>query len=256
MKHIVVDNRESALFPYFSKDFEYGKDNLVLGDIVFKENMELVLLVERKSIDDLVQSIKDGRYREQKQRIRESGIAPRNCVYLIEGRLPRSSLNAKYKGLSISAIWGSILNSSIRDGFHLFFTNTTNETALWIEYLAKKFYGGESPFQQEGDKTCLQHPDGLALREKVICEVKKKGDIDTKTCFQHQLCQIPGISEKIALSLSQEVSSMVDFLEQLRSKQDDALSWLSTCQVSEKRKIGKKTSQKILNYLGFPLDSL
>lgn len=250
MKSVVIDNREIALFPHLSKDFSYQKENLVLGDVVFKENDSLVLLIERKSVDDLVQSIKDGRYREQKQRIRESGISSGNCVYLIEGRLPRYSSNAKYKGLAISAIWGSILNSSIRDGFHLFFTNTTIETAQWIEYLTKKFYGGESPFYRANDTTRLQHPDTEVAREKIICEVKKKADIDTKTCFQHQLCQIPGISEKIALSLSQEIGSMSDFLEKLRSNKE-ALTWLSTCQVSEKRKIGKKTAHKILHYLGF-----
>ena len=255
MKSIVIDNRETALFPCLSKDFTYERDNLVLGDIVFKENDSLVLLVERKSVDDLVQSIKDGRYREQKQRIRESGIPSHDCVYLIEGRLPRCSLNAKYKGLSISAIWGSILNSSVRDGFHLFFTNTTIETAQWIEYLTKKFYGGESPFHIVNEATCLQHPDTEVVREKIICEVKKKKDIDTKTCFQYQLCQIPGISEKIALSLSKEVTSMIGFLDIVRSK-EDALSWLSMCQVSEKRKIGKKTAHKILHYLGFLSNSV
>lgn len=49
-----------------------------------EENDEIVLdwIVERKRLDDLVGSIKDGRFHEQKFRLRRSGI--KNVIYLIE----------------------------------------------------------------------------------------------------------------------------------------------------------------------------
>jgi crossover junction endonuclease MUS81 len=48
---------------------------------------ELVLpyIIERKRLDDLSSSIKDGRYHEQKFRLKNSGI--KNIVYLIENNM-------------------------------------------------------------------------------------------------------------------------------------------------------------------------
>ena len=253
MKSILVDYREHTLCSHFSKDFEYSNKNLILGDIQFHDQEQLVLLIERKTVDDLVQSIKDGRYREQKNRMSTSNIDPHQCVYLIEGRVPSSPLNAKYKGLYLSAVWGSILKSSIRDGFHVFFTHTIQDTARLIEYLSKKFYSNESPFLFVDNGTRLESPGNHSFKETIHCDMKRKNDISVSKCFMYQLCQIPGVSEKIAVSLSKEAATMVDFIDKLRSK-ENALKWLTSLQVSEKRKIGKKTSEKIINFLGISVD--
>ena len=57
----------------------------------------LDFIVERKRMDDLASSIVDGRFREQKHRMKQSGLA--NAVYLIEeyghkhlGNMPEASL--------------------------------------------------------------------------------------------------------------------------------------------------------------------
>lgn len=249
MKSLLIDYRENVLCQNFSKDLQYSKQNLILGDIQFLDHDNLILLIERKTVDDLIQSIKDGRYREQKQRIQASNIHPHNCVYLIEGQIPSLPLNSKYKGLYVSAIWSAILKSSIRDGFHVFFANTIKDTANIIEHLSKKFHSNESPFIMVKDSLELESIGNQTIKTNINCEMKKKNDITTKTCFIYQLCQIPGISEKIAVSLSSHAASITEFIDVVRSK-EDVLNWLSSLQVSDKRKIGKKTAEKILSYLG------
>ena len=45
--------------------------NLDLGDIIIEYNDIPLIIIERKTIPDLLASIKDGRYKEQKKRIRK-----------------------------------------------------------------------------------------------------------------------------------------------------------------------------------------
>ena len=66
-----IDNRETKIIEYFKKNpsdcIEYSQ--LDLGDFMFKYNGVVILIIERKTIEDMASSIKDGRYREQKSRL-------------------------------------------------------------------------------------------------------------------------------------------------------------------------------------------
>jgi len=70
------------------------KRNLDLGDIMWIArtstglNMKEIVLnyiIERKKVEDLIASIEDGRYKEQKFRLKKSGL--QNLIYLIEGHI-------------------------------------------------------------------------------------------------------------------------------------------------------------------------
>jgi len=61
--------------------------NLDIGDIIIY-NGSYKLIIERKTINDLVSSIKDGRYREQKMRLlsyRKKNTNHKNNLICIEG---------------------------------------------------------------------------------------------------------------------------------------------------------------------------
>ena len=96
---LIIDNREIR----FKHDRTYFQDELAkrgimcltrpmaVGDMTWvavsndtgvKEEVMLDYIVERKRLDDLVSSIKDGRFREQKHRLASCGV--RNVVYLVE----------------------------------------------------------------------------------------------------------------------------------------------------------------------------
>ena len=80
---LIIDNRERDLIKWFEdhndkyneNKIQFSKENLDLGDIIFKKNGKMVILIERKTFSDLSSSIKDGRYKEQKNRILNS-ISP------------------------------------------------------------------------------------------------------------------------------------------------------------------------------------
>lgn len=91
-----------------------------IGDIhIVKE--DICIILERKTFADFAASLKDGRYREQKYRLKESGAF---VAYLLE-EVPNVPDLATYThsvyGLQPSAFISAIIHTSFRDGFHVFF---------------------------------------------------------------------------------------------------------------------------------------
>lgn len=88
---------------------------------------ELILpyILERKRVDDFGKSIKDGRFHEQKFRLKQSGI--QNLIYLIE------NYDTTHIGLPITTLYQAATNTLIQDGFSVKFTNSLRGT---LEYLA------------------------------------------------------------------------------------------------------------------------
>lgn len=97
----------------------YGEE----GDFV-----ALDYIIERKRLDDLISSIKDGRFREQKFRLRRSGA--KNVVYLIEEIGISQETKTKYW----AAMQTAIASTQVIDGFTVKRTKGLDES---IRYLAR-----------------------------------------------------------------------------------------------------------------------
>jgi ERCC4-type nuclease len=125
---IKLDYRERALLdvlrPIISNggkaDIELAQPaNLQVGDIIISVIGELgqtlrELYIERKSYADLIASIKDGRYKEQKLRLQSmctQNIWPSRFIYLIEsGAQPDESTGPLF--------YGSWVSMALRDTSH------------------------------------------------------------------------------------------------------------------------------------------
>ncbi|CAK7213838.1 Crossover junction endonuclease mus81 [Sporothrix bragantina] len=94
------------------------------------EGDEVVLdwIVERKRQDDLVSSIKDGRFREQKFRLRRSGVP--HVVYVIE----ESGLDPDVMHRYEESMQSAIASTQVINGYFAKRTRSVDET---IAYLAK-----------------------------------------------------------------------------------------------------------------------
>ena len=65
-------------------DFTIEKKVIELGDIHFVKDDKEIIILERKSVSDLLASIKDGRYEEQSHRlIHSSGLYRHHIIYII-----------------------------------------------------------------------------------------------------------------------------------------------------------------------------
>lgn len=94
-----------------------GKSNLIMLDYI----------MERKRLDDLIGSIKDGRYEEQKFRLKRSGIT--NVKYLIENKRIDAAVMEKWS----DGINTSIAKMKVQDGIYVKQTQDLGESLRYIK---------------------------------------------------------------------------------------------------------------------------
>ena len=181
---LIIDNREKVLILF--QEVEYETTNLDLGDFqIVNSEGEIVLIIERKTQADLLSSIKDGRNREQKLRLLNSGIS--NIAYLIEGKNDIKYFRPTDK---LSEV-GSILNTMFRDKLFVIRTLNMEETVLYIKTLLKKFTKNDFKFENKDYSS--------------VIKLKKKDNLTPENCFIAQLSQIPGVSNTICQVYSRKI---------------------------------------------------
>ena len=248
---IILDDREHQLYNLVNEKNEIldlkltiEKKTLPLGDIVFVDDDEKeLLIVERKSLSDLVASIKDGRYDEQSYRlIHSSGLYRHHIMYLIEGGMSQV-LNPTEKKM----IYSSMLTLQLYKGFSIMKTTSIHETAEWIIYSANKL----SSMVKKGHE--LWSPES-AIIEQVpsnYCSVVKKTKKDNVTpenIGEIILCQIPGISSVSAITIMKEFKTISNLIDKV--KEDPYCLNGIVCETKGKqRKLGKNVIQNIVAYL-------
>ena len=68
--NLIIDIRESKLISlYENNNINYEKKQLDLGDVQINNSNNTVIVFERKTLNDLLSSIVDGRYNEQSFRL-------------------------------------------------------------------------------------------------------------------------------------------------------------------------------------------
>jgi len=143
---LLLDNREFST----KTDRNYIQDNLalrgincdtrplILGDVTWiakekKPNgIEIILdhIVERKRIDDLISSIKDGRFREQKNRLKNCGL--NDVIYLVEGTKTKQS-----ELFGIDRIMSALCSTQIYNSFFIKRTSNIEETMNYFSMITK-----------------------------------------------------------------------------------------------------------------------
>lgn len=248
---IILDDREQQLYHLVKEKNDsldlkltIEKKTLPLGDIVFvDDNEKEIVIVERKSLSDLVASIKDGRYEEQSYRlIHSSGLYRHHIIYLIEGGMSQI-LNPIEKKM----IYSSMLTLQLYKGFSIMKTTSMIETAEWIIYSANKL----SSMVKKGHE--LWSPES-AIIEQVpsnYCSVVKKTKKDNVTpenIGEIILCQIPGISSVSAITIMKEFKTISNLIDKV--KEDPFCLNGIMCETKGKqRKLGKNVIQNIVAYL-------
>jgi ERCC4-type nuclease len=255
---IIIDEREHDLFEkcmillYQSQNTicKFSKKVLPLGDIILcktddEEALHPILVIERKSLTDLVASIKDGRYEEQSYRLLNSSeMPPHSIVYLVEGMFStlRNPTDKKI-------IQSAITSLAFFKGFSIQRTATLQETAEWLIHLAEKIgkelgKGRElwncSPLVKYGDAA-----DYCSVVKKV-----KKENITPENIGEIMLCQIPGISSVTAIAIMKHFEGgFPHFLEELKNNPASMENIYIECGAEKKRKISKSSVENIRKYL-------
>jgi ERCC4-type nuclease len=169
-----LDSREVKLKELLHDTITHTS-NLEHGDIQFIYNNLILLVIERKSINDLLASVHDGRYKNQKKRLLES-FETKQIYYIIEGFTTDK--------IAISCI----LNTMIRDNIKIFRTNDVADSALLLRNIYTRL--SENP---------QKYITTQNITEQVIKTRSK--DISHSKIFQSILEQIPGISQKTSKAI-------------------------------------------------------
>lgn len=196
---LIVDEREralyDALYPYLETfpTMDIRKQTMTIGDMaIVREGEEKpVLLIERKSLSDLLASIQDGRYKEQSQRLlHASGMDPHRIVYLIEGPIGGLPVSQRQK------VYSAMTSISLGKGFSVMRTWSIQESAEWLVRLVDKLT--RSP--ELLPNAALVVSDATTVTQMTMTAVKKN-NITPDNIGEILLVQIPGISSVTAKAI-------------------------------------------------------
>ena len=241
---LLIDNRETKIKEYFQvnnciENVEYT--NLDIGDFIYKNDDIIEYLIERKTLNDTLQSIKDGRYKEQKMRILEH-VSKDRLLYIIEDFEKINTFDDKSKNM----IYGCLLNSMIRDGIHILCTININQTIDIIKRIYFKIHDPTTSILNNIGNTIGNYTSTL--------KIKKKDNMNPERCFLVQLCQIPGISNTLAGAIVVKYPSFISlYTEFLKHSNSIFLENIEISSSKKTRKLGKKTAFKVCEYLQFPM---
>ena len=288
---IKVDCREKELqdklsyyisfIPAF-RNLKVISENLPIGDIIITDNNEDILIIERKSVADLLSSIKDGRYEEQSYRLNGNKVHNHNVVYLVEGDINKLNMNM-FKDVKIekltfySAIFSlnyykgfSVIRSFSLDESALFICNSTIKLMKGLTTNRKGFYCNSNNSNNSNNNLITNHSetdkqsqlqiqpqlssltdtseqsekDYISLVKKV-----KKENITIENIDEIMLCQIPGVSSTTAISIIKEFKTLSNLIKCLEENRECLNNISNTNNKGQSRKITKTSIANIVKFL-------
>lgn len=270
---IIIDDREHDLYNkcenlrITSSKFLYNiieRETLQLGDIMITtDENKPVLLIERKTIADLLASIKDKRYEEQSHRlIHSSGYPPHSIFYAIEGSLSQCRTDLEKR-----IVYSAIVSMQMFKGFSVYRTFSLSETAEWIMSLGEKiernFGKGVIPYyltqhylrginnKKDDTEEQPQNVISLEVSEKDYCSVvkkTKKDNITENNISEIMLCQIPGISSVTAIAIMKHFSNITDMIYKV-NENPECLDQIYIETNEKTRKLNKNIIESIHKFL-------
>ena len=250
---IKIDCREATLLKEIEnlkeKDSHYASINiescsLPLGDIIIcDDNGVEHIIIERKTLNDLAASIRDGRYAEQGVRLDACELHNHAIFYLIEGDI------CKYKPsrfgtrtIDIKAILSAITSISYTKGFSVYRSISLYESALWIIQTSYKLSKLTNGFYYSD--TRKETTPYTAVTHRV-----KKDNITPDNICAIMLSQIPGVSTASASAICERYNTMDMLIDALRKDHMAISDITTTTKTGSKRKLTRTCISNIHNFL-------
>lgn len=251
---VIIDERERELY---DKSYSIvqanntyvvlSKEVLPLGDVfITTDENKHVMLIERKTLQDLLASIKDGRYEEQSYRLtHSSGLPPHSILYIIEGQLSQLRSNIERK-----IVYSALTSLNFFKGFSVIRTNNVIETAEYIVWMSEKiernFLRCVFPYYLQ-PQYCkyMQMPDEIT--NKINDDTLELEDIDDNGTLENTLrtennIVLPFIK---TAEISPKKGELFSFPQELLDKQQTELSAANYCNVVKKVKKDNVTPENI-----------
>ena len=249
-----IDNREKKLIKLLEglktqfnlKNIDLVVEVLDIGDfIICDDKGHEKIIIERKSLNDLASSIKDGRYVEQSLRLSSLSLHNHNIIYLIEGNL--SCWTNRYK-VQANTLHSAIFSLNYYKGFSVHKTNDITETAEYLLRMCDKMSRStkKTPYYKDGEIN-----DNKKIPNNYVDVIKKvkKDNITPANISEIILSQIPGISSKTSKVIVNHFGSLYQLLDSLNKDQKCMDNICFVTDNGTKRKISKTAIRNIVQYL-------
>jgi ERCC4-type nuclease len=227
-----IDHREGKLKELFGSAEHISYENLAHGDVQILVDGKVLCCFERKTTEDLMASIKDGRYKNQKKVLFDSGFQPSQIYYIIEGNIRLTTKSAAQKSLI-----GAMINTMVRDKICTMITRNLEETHELI---------GDIFSRVKKEPTKYTSPESAGQ----IITMTQAEKVTPEICYRNQLCQIPDVSEKTAAAVMQIFPTMRSLILELNAKDaEERLDILKGLKGAGGRKISGKAAANVAAYL-------
>ncbi|EFN89689.1 crossover junction endonuclease MUS81 isoform X1 [Harpegnathos saltator] len=226
---------------------------LKVGDFAWiakckKTNDELVIpyIVERKRIDDLSASITDGRFHEQKFRLKQSGIE--NLMYIVENVDKSTRFSIPLQSLLQASV-----NCLVQDNFTVKYTRNHKDSILYLSYVTKtliKIYKDKRLFgckkEQLIQTNYINGTINLMEFKEFNKSSSKQRTFKVSEMFIRQLLQLKGMSVDKVMAIVKHYATPEVLIASLQSCDENGEQLLASIQVGDKkRQLGHVISKTI-----------
>lgn len=239
---LVIDAREHEFIQVCHEKIQqyphitYEVAQLDLGDIELHYKDQKLLVWERKTFQDLLSSIKDGRYGEQSHRLLHEYPA-NQVVYLIEGIL--SQLKDGEKKIALSAM----TTLAFFKGVHLWRSvhvhDSVDQILMCSDKMYREYENGNVFGKQQAEPVSYSH-----FVKKV-----KKDNITPENIGEIFLCQIPGINTNTAKALMAKANDDFSQLMEMVTKNPAELNNTFIGTGEKPRRIAKTMVAQLSKFL-------
>ena len=297
---IKIDYRETDLFTECEKIIalnEYKNIKILscsipLGDIIIcndnndndNHDDNEKIIIERKTLNDLAASIRDGRYTEQGFRLNECNMHNHNIIYAIEGDLRnyKSTFFSKNK-IDKKALLSALTSIQYFKGFSIMRTINVIETAEWIIQMADKiqreelknknikpFYQNISVVSNVPNDVSNDVPNDVSnyVNNDVPNDVKieleiekqnytnvvankriKKNNVTPENIGEIMLSQIPGISTNVAIAIMKKFGTIQNLIDNLKKDTSISTSMLKDIVLDKNKHLNKTHISNLYKFL-------
>lgn len=274
--NVKIDTRETTLLhqllnlistiPIFT-NIKIKSETLPLGDIIINDGTDDIIIIERKSVNDLLSSIKDGRYEEQSYRLNGINHHNHNIVYLIEGEFKKARCFKSVTSVEQLTMYSAMLSLNYFKGFSVFRSFNMEETANIICNMAykigkdlskKPYYQNKIQTEMIINTSCEESIDIETAEVQVTFTDKdyvgvikkiKKDNITPDNIGEIMLCQIPGISSVTALAVMKKFGTIQTLIKELETNPESLKDLSYTNTKGQVRKINKTSISNIIKFL-------
>ncbi|XP_054609612.1 crossover junction endonuclease MUS81 [Dunckerocampus dactyliophorus] len=192
-----------------------AQEKVALASAASKE-LVLDFIIERKRMDDLCGSIIDGRFREQKFRLKRCGL--RRPIYLVE----EQGKAASHLSLPEKTLQQAIINTQVVDGFFVKRVHDVKESAAYLSIMTRhltKVYQNRTlvcrsrelegdPDREDDTPSCSL----MSFAEFNYGAIKNKSQT-VREAFARQLMQVSGLSGDKAAAILENYSTPQSLLK-------------------------------------------